>query len=163
MSIEHWAFGISIYACYTRRMGDLELAKELFQANSYTFVIVRDAQVIATGTRDGVGELLEAVAQFGELLQGAALADKVVGKAVALIAVHAGIAKIYTPLGSQAAQNVLREYGVLFETERLVPLIRNKRNDGACPLEQLTMPLNEPLAAVNALRAFVAERKMLAR
>ena len=142
-------------------MNDLELAKEIFQANGYAFVLVRDAQVLATGTRDGVGELLDAVGALGEVLRGAALADKIVGKAVALIAAYAGITHIYTPLGSQAAQHVLRAHGIAFQPERLVPLIRNKRNDGACPLEQLTMELNAPLDAVNALREFIARRKML--
>lgn len=142
-------------------MNDLELAREIFQANGYAFVIVRDAQVVATGTRDGVGELLDAVGELGGALRGAALADKIVGKAVALVAAYAGITHIYTSLGSQAAQNVLHAHGIAFQTERLVPLIRNKRNDGACPLEQLTMELDEPLDAVNALREFGARRKML--
>lgn len=140
-------------------MTNLELAKQIFESAAYAFVIVRDGQVIATGTRDGVGELLDAVAQHGDALRGASLADKVVGKAVAMVAVHAGLADVYTPLGSQAAAAVLNANNIPFTAERMVPLIQNKRNDGACPMERLTMPLTEPADAVIALQNFVAQKR----
>lgn len=140
-------------------MNDLELAKRVFQDGHYTFVLVCAGQVIATGARDGIGELLEVVAQQGERARGAALADKIVGKAVAMVAAHAGIAQIYTPLASEAAEQTLRAFGVVLAAERRVPLIRNKRNDGLCPLEQLTLPLTKPADAVAALQEFVAARR----
>lgn len=140
-------------------MSDLEIAKTVFQAHKYTFVVVCNARVIATGTRDGIGELLDCAAQHGNALRGAALADKIVGKAVAMVAAYAGITKVYTPLASQAAQAVLQQHHIKLEAERMVPLIRNKRNDGLCPLEQLTMPLDLPDVAVAALREFVMQKR----
>ena len=140
-------------------MTNLELAKQIFESVPYAFVLVRDGHVIATGTRDGVGELLDAVAQHGEALRGASLADKVVGKAVAMVAVYADIADVYTPLGSQAAAAVLSANNIPFTAERMVPLIQNKRNDGPCPMERLTMPLTEPADAVLALQNFVAQKR----
>lgn len=140
-------------------MNDIELAQTLFQANGYAFVIVKDASVIATGTREGIGELLDAVTKHGEALRGAALADKIVGKAVAMVAAYAGVTSVYTPLGSEAAQKVLADHKISFQADRLVPLIRNKPNTGPCPMERLTQPLDEPAAAVEALREFVAARR----
>lgn len=139
-------------------MNDLEMARIVFQSNSYAFVLVRDHQVLATGTRQGVGELLDAVAHHGELVRGAALADKIVGKAVAMVAAYAGITAIYSPLASQAGEQVCQQYNIEFHADHLVPLIRNKRNDGPCPMERLTLELDEPADAVLALRAFVAAR-----
>jgi len=83
------------------------------------------------------------------------LADKVVGKAVAMVAVEAGIRAIYTPLASHAAQQVLDQYAISLNADRMVPLIRNKRNDGPCPMERLTLPLDAPSDAVAALKNFV--------
>lgn len=122
-------------------------------------MIVRDARVIATGAREGIGELLDVVAELGDALRGAALADKIVGKAVAMVAAYAGVTNVYTPLGSEAAQRVFLDQGIVFHAERIVPLIRNKRNDDMCPLEKLTMPLNAPSEAVSALRGFVAQKR----
>jgi Domain of unknown function (DUF1893) len=139
-------------------MNDLERAKGFLYSGSYAFVIVKQGQVIASGMRDGLDELLETVVQHGGALRGASLADKIVGKAVAMVAVYAGIRDIYTPLGSQAAQQVLEANDIVFQAERLVPLIRNKRDDGPCPMERLTLPIDEPVEAVIALREFVAQR-----
>jgi hypothetical protein len=142
-------------------MNDLEHAKQILHSSAYTFVVVKDGRELAHGARDGIGELLELVHCEGERLRGASLADKIVGKAVAMVAVYAGITGIYTPLGSDAARRVLDQYGIPFQSERTVPLIRNKRDDGPCPLERLTEPLSEPAAAVTALDEFVAQRRAL--
>lgn len=138
-------------------MNDLEQAKQIFQSGTYSFVIVNDGRVLTTGTRDGIGELLQAVEQYGAQLRGASLADKVVGKAVAMVAVYAGLRAVYSPLASRAALEVLQPRGISLQADSLVPLIRNKRNDGPCPMERLTQPLDEPRDAVVALQGFVAQ------
>lgn len=143
-------------------MSDLNIAKKVFYADTYTFVIVKAGQVIETGTRDGIGELLMLVAMRGETLRGAALADKIVGKAVAMVAAHAGFTAIYSPLMSEPAVQVLRAQGIPFESDRTVPFIQNKRGDGLCPMEQLTLALTEPAEAVQALEEFTARRRIAA-
>lgn len=140
-------------------MNDLEHAKDIFAVGGYAFVMVKDGQLLATGTHEGAGELLDAVTELAGSARGAALADKVVGKAVAMVAVYAGLSAVWTQLGSDAAEQVMREHGIPFEMEKTVPLIRNKRDDGPCPMERLTMPFEMPSAAVSALREFVAERR----
>lgn len=140
-------------------MTDLERAIEMYHSGAYAFVLVKDDQIIATGTREGVGELLDAIAGLPDAVRGASLADKIVGKAVAMIAIYAGIAEIYTPLGSESAVQVLAQHRIPFHAQRTVPLIHNKHNDGACPMERLTMPLTDPEVAVAALKTFVAQRR----
>lgn len=140
-------------------MQDIDYAKQVFASGSFAFVIVKDGTVIAAGTRDGIGELLDAVERHSSALADASLADKIVGKAVALIAAYCGITTIYTPLASEAALGVCRAHGITLVSDRLVPLIRNKRNDGPCPMEQLTQPLDTPAEAVAALATFVAQRR----
>lgn len=140
-------------------MSDLDTAKRLYHTHSYTFVIVQADRVVAFGTRDGVGELLDVVAEAGEILKGAALADKIVGKAVAMVAAHAGITAVYSPLMSEPAVHALQVRGIEAASDRIVPFIQNKRGDGLCPMEQLTLPFSEPAAAVRALATFLAQRK----
>lgn len=142
-------------------MTDLELAKQLFHSEPTSFVLVKGRQALARGTRDGIGELLEAVGTLGDAAHGASLADKIVGKAVAMVAAHNGISAVYSPLASDAAQDVLAQYGIELDADRLVPLILNKRNDGPCPMEKLTMPLEDPLEAVDALKEFAAKSAKL--
>ncbi len=143
-------------------MTDIELARQTYRTGRFTFVLARGGQVLATGTEDGIGELLDVVETHRQAVSGAALADKIVGKAVAMVAVYAGISEVYTPLGSEAAAQTLREHHVRFDADRLVPLIRNQRGDGPCPMEQLTLPLDDAAAAVTALHTFVAQRRQAA-
>jgi hypothetical protein len=137
---------------------DLELAKQKLQSDARAFVIVKDGGVLRTGTRDGIGELIEAIDALGEQARGAALADKIVGKAVAQVARLARLGAVYSPLMSQAACNALTRDHIAFEYDRLVPLILNKRSDGPCPMERLTLPIDDPRKAVDALRDFVHAR-----
>jgi iron complex outermembrane receptor protein len=137
-------------------MNNLEYARQIFHSGDYAFVLVKDMQVLASGAGDGIGELLEAIVQHGEAARGATLADKIVGKAVAMVAVYSGLAEVYTPLASEPALWMLQEHGIALAAEHLAPLIRNKRNDGPCPMEQLTLPLSDPAEAFAALREFAS-------
>lgn len=136
-------------------MTDLQLAKQKLQSDSLAFVIVKDGAIVQTGTRDGIGELIDALDALGAQARGASLADKIVGKAVAQVARAARLRAVYSPLMSQAACDALARDRIAVEYDRLVPLILNKRNDAPCPLERLTLPLDDPDAAVAALREFL--------
>ena len=139
-------------------MTDLQVARRKLNTDSLAFVIVKDGVVLRFGTREGVGELIQAVDALGDAACGAALADKIAGKAVAMIARAARIRAVYSPLASQAAHDALAIDQIALEYDRLVPLILNKRNDGPCPMERLTLPIDDPRQAVNALRDFVHAR-----
>jgi len=141
-------------------MTDLELAKQKLISDALAFVIAKDGAILQTGTRDGIGELIETIDALGDATRGAALADKIAGKAVAMVARIARMRAVFSPLMSQAACDALAADHIAFEYERCVQLILNKRNDGACPMERLTQPLDDPRAAVDALREFVRARAL---
>ncbi len=147
-------------ACYTLGvMTDVELARQALQRNALAFALVKDGVILRTGKREGIGELLEAVDALGDGIRDASLADKIVGKAVAMIARAAGLRAVYATLASHAAVAALAQDRIPLTYEGLVPLILNKRNDGPCPMERLTLPLANPLEAVSALREFVRTRR----
>lgn len=139
-------------------MTDLELAKQKLSADSLAFVIAKDGAILRTGTRDGIGELIEAVDLLGDAVHSACLADRIVGKAVAMVARAAQMRAVYSPLASQAARDALAIEKIPLECDRLVPIILNRRNDGPCPMERLTQPIADPRQAVDALREFVRIR-----
>lgn len=139
-------------------MTDLELAKHKLLSDSLAFVIAKDNAILRTGTREGIGELIDATHELGDAAAGASLADKIAGKAVAMVARAAKLRAIYSPLASQAALDALAADRIPLEYDRLVPLILNKRNDGPCPMERLTLPIQDPQQAVAALVHFVSAR-----
>jgi len=140
-------------------MTDLNQARSLLERGKLAFVLVREGKVIATGDDYGVRELLAAVDRLGALARGASLADKIVGKAVALIVVHAGICGVDTRVVSESAVKLLKAHGVPFSATTVVPQILNRRGDGPCPMEKVTMPFEEVAPGIEALRAFIAARR----
>jgi hypothetical protein len=136
-------------------MTDLELAKRALRADSLAFVIAKDGALLRRGTRDGIGELLEAVDALGDAAHGASLADKIVGKAVAMVARAAQISAVYAPLASESARDMLALDHIVLECDRLVPLVLNQRGDGPCPMEHLLLLVDDPREAVFALRMFI--------
>jgi hypothetical protein len=138
------------------KMTDLLQARQILQAEKLGFALVRDGHEIARGSASSTHELLAAVDRLGEQARGSSLADKVVGKAVALIAAHAGIVEVYAGLMSQSAVPVLDAHQISWRADIMVPGIMNRRNDDLCPLEQLSQSFDEPAAAVAALRKFFA-------
>jgi hypothetical protein len=136
-------------------MKDLELAKQTLRSDSLAFAVVKDGEILHIGTRDGIGELIETFDNLGPNARGACLADRIVGKAVAMVARRAGLIAVYSPLASAAARDALALDNIPLECDHLVPLILNKRGDGTCPMERLTASIENPEQAVSALREFV--------
>lgn len=140
-------------------MTDLEQAIALRTAGDLAFVLVHRGQVLASGGGNGVVELLAAVDGLGVRARGASLADKVVGKAVAVIAADAGIAAIDAGVASEAAVRFCAEHHLPLRAGTTVPTILNRRGDGTCPMEQLTQPCVDPGEGVAVLREFLAARR----
>lgn len=138
--------------------GDLALARDVLRSQGLSFVLVKEGWILGSGCAEGVEELLELVDRWGEGSQGSSLADKVVGKAVAMIARWACLAAVYAPLMSEIAREELQKGGILATWEELVPLILNKSGTGACPLEKAVLPLVSPKSAVASLRTLVARK-----
>jgi len=74
---------------------DLELAKRKLKENGLTLAIVKDSKVLFESKSRGVSGFLEALNKLKEKMMGASIADKIVGKAIALLYVYAGVKAVY--------------------------------------------------------------------
>jgi hypothetical protein len=135
---------------------DLDLARRILHTQGKALVLVKDGQVLGTGERQGIADLLTLAGQAGAGARGAALADRVVGKAAAMTAAFMGVTAVYTPLVSSPAQTALAQAGIYLEYDRRVPVVLNRQGDGPCPMERLIATLDDPQEAVAALRDFLS-------
>lgn len=136
-------------------MTDLERAKALLTEGDCTVVLCRD-DVTHTDTRRGVAPLL-ALLDRGEDVTGFAAADKVVGKAAAFLYLRLGVAAVHAAVISTPAYDLLTAHGIDTTYDTLVPAIRNRAGDGYCPMEQVALPLTDPMEAEAAIRTRLAE------
>lgn len=84
-------------------------------------------------------------------LTGAFVADKVVGKAAAMMLVRGGAIEVYAEIISQPALEVLKAHRVICLYGEIVPNIINRDKTGICPMEQAVLDENDIAKAYKIL------------
>lgn len=114
-------------------MGELV---SLLHEGGYSLVLQKDGK-IHTFSERGVADLYRLRSENPELLQGAFLADKVVGKGAAALMILGRVAELHADVISEPALSLLAESPVRVSYGEKVPSIRNRARTGFCPLETL--------------------------
>jgi len=128
-------------------MNDLEKAKNLLKNKQYTFVAVSKGRIIKISHERGIIPMLEIIRDHQNILAETVIADKVIGKAAALLAAGYKVKQIYAEILSQQAKEVLDLYSILYQYENYVAYIQNRSKNDKCPMEKLTQGIKEPKIA----------------
>ena len=134
---------------------NLEKAVSVLNTENLTLAAVGESGVLKF-TERGVKPLL-ALIDGGKSLAGFSAADKVVGKAAAMLYVLLGVNEIYASVISKPALAVLEKYGIYCEYGTLAEAIKNRTNTGFCPMETAVLNLENPAEAPAAIRKKLAE------
>jgi len=134
----------------------IELAKKILMENNYTCVAVHGKDVVMTSYERGVKPLIQLYESKTDSYSSMVLADKVIGRAAAFLAVLCGITSIYTIVISKEAKTVLDTYKIPVSYDKEVPYIKNQRGDGRCPMEELSEGVKEPLEMYNKIKGWLA-------
>lgn len=132
---------------------DLERAKSALLGER-TCVLCRGDSMLSSSSR-GVLPLVKWI-DDGEDLRGFCAADRVVGRAAALLYARMGVAAVYAPLMSEGARDVLCEHGIRAECDSTAAFIANRANTGPCPMEQAVYHISDPDEALSAIRKKLA-------
>lgn len=111
-----------------------EALGRILNADQLSLVVLKDDSLTRYNGR-GVSDLVELVRDEPERLQGAIVADKMVGRAAAVLMVRGGVKAVFTNLISTPGKKVLDEAGVLLIAAEEVPEILNRDRSGQCPIE----------------------------
>ena len=132
---------------------DLKTAKEKYAADSGTYccIVCKDGQITPL-TGKGVSPLLDLLDAPGQILKGAAVADRIIGKASAWILVYAGAAAVYAPVMSRGAEKIFERFKVPSEYDVLTDRIIRRDGNGTCPMELAVGEINDAKEAVEAVR-----------
>ena len=113
-----------------------------------SFVYVTEEAVL-TSEYKGIRRLLTLVNEQTVLAEGF-VADRIVGKAAALLMVLQGAKNVYAETIDQPALAVFRTHGVNVLFRKLVPII-NRAGDGICPMENAVLAVDDPKEAFTVL------------
>lgn len=118
-------------------MKDIDIAKDLLTKEHLALVIVKHGEAIFKSNEKGITPLYTAVNEIKESMKGASVADKVIGKAAAMLCSYAGINELYTNLISEKAIDVLNKTEITYQFNNICSFIKNRNNTGMCPVETL--------------------------
>lgn len=107
--------------------------------------------------KKGVRDLENLLDHEPETLQGAVIADKVVGKAAAGMMACGGVKEVYADVMSRKAVPLLEASGIDFSCAALVDQIAIPEGDNRCPLEKIVEAAETAGEVVSMLRAHFAE------
>jgi phosphatidylglycerophosphatase A len=138
-------------------MEDIELARSLLEEEKWNLVIVKEGEVLLRSRERGIAPFFQAVQTMGESLHNAAVADRIVGLAVAMLCLHARITSVYASIASQGALDMLKGQGVTVSSSNIVPHISNYDGTDLCPFEKLAASCQEPSQLLAALQSLFAE------
>ena len=120
-------------------------------------LVVKNHDIVTTYSKPGVRDLEYLLDHDPEMLHGATIADKVIGKAAAAMVVVGGVKELYAEGMSTKAIPFLEEAGIAYTYGTLVDTI--KEEGDRCQLEKITAPATTPEETVALLRAHFEEKK----
>ena len=116
-------------------MTNLEIVKQKLQETNASLVVLYANGEWKAYYQNRIKDIKEILQQDKMALQGAVIADKVIGKVAGSILAVAGVKEIYADVMSQYAIPVLEENGIQYEYKNLVDYIQNNDKTGMCPME----------------------------
>ena len=131
---------------------------EMLHAGGYSCVIAH-GDCIRTFTQRGVADLYDLLVTEPDFLQGASIADKVIGKGAAALMVLGGITNVYADVISTPARRLLEDAGAKVTCGEEVPFIINRAKNGRCPLETACGDLTSAQEMLPVIIKFVIEMR----
>lgn len=136
-------------------MKDIDLARKLLIDENLTLVVVRNGEVVFKSIDKGIKPMYILATEMKEKAMGASLADRVIGKGAALLCGYIKINELYTDLISEGGMDTLKKYNILFTMAKTCPYIKNRDKSGYCPIENISLNLDDPIVLLEKIKAFL--------
>lgn len=130
---------------------DLLLAQQALEQENCTLAAAKDGEIIFRSDRPGIGALLETALKDRKRLRDSSAADRITGKAAAMLMVLCGIKSLYSKTLSRTGKAFLEKNSVGFRYENLTETILNRKGDGLCPFEACCIKEEDPEKALSLL------------
>ena len=127
---------------------------DILHCEGLTLVVKSTDGEIHRFTQRGVKDLLMLVNEQPDILKGALIADKAVGKAAAACMAVGGASRVHADVMSEPALVLLQNYGIAAEYSKLVDHIINRAGDGWCPMELLSRNIDDPVVIIKKIKEF---------
>lgn len=121
---------------------DLKKAMNILEDENLTCVLCRD-DIVYKSNEKGILPMINFIS-VGYDLKGFSVADKIVGKAVSMLFVLAGIKEVYTSVVSNSAYDYLMSNNIDVHYNIKTEKIINRKGDDICPMEKAILEVSNP-------------------
>ena len=135
------------------RPRDLDKAIARIKSREASCVLMREGLIAGEAVGIGVKPILQFL-ESGEL-RGAQVADKVIGKAAAMLLVLGGVVYVYGEIMSESGRDYLQGRGIAVSWGKLVEGIINRDGTDICPLERAVDGVWDPREGYEAIRGAI--------
>jgi len=112
---------------------------EKFLKSSFGLEIRSKGKIVARSKKAGIKGLVDFIKKHNRRLKDLIIFDKTVGRGVALLSVYLKAKAVYGKTGSKLASKAFKKYKIKFYFNKTIPHILNKKGDGLCPFEKLSL------------------------
>ncbi len=123
------------------------------EKKALTLVIVNSGKIIFETNAHGIMGLLNAIEFLGAKMRQSSIADKIVGRAAALLCAYSKVYAVYAVTIDENGRQILRNNEIVCQFEKIVPYILNLKQDSICPFEKLLIDISDPKEAFEKLEA----------
>lgn len=117
--------------------------------------VIRNGEQVRIFRERGVKDLFRLLDEEPQLLDGAFVADKVVGKGAAALMILGGVREVYADVMSAGARQLFAARGIRAVCATEVPHIVNRAGTGWCPVETLCRECRTAEECLEPIRNFV--------
>ena len=100
---------------------------------------------------NGIKPVISKLNENIEYFKGLTVADKIIGKASAMLLCLSGVKEVYCVVLSKAGEQILQKYGIPYHYENITEIIINRKGDDMCPMEKTVKDINDLNEAYIAL------------
>lgn len=138
----------------TNRLDD---AIRILQEQKASCVILRENREPYISGEIGIKPLMVCLRKDKNAFSSSVIADKVIGKAAALMANLGKAEAVYGEVMSLGAEEFLKKKGIPYKYGTLVNYIENRTKTGKCPMELTVQEIDDPEEAFMALEKTIAK------
>ena len=140
-------------------MQDIEIAKKQLLEKNLTLVITKNDKIIFQTDSHRISGFINAIDTLGTQLNGASVADRVAGKALALLCIYAGINEVYAEILSKKAQSLFEENNVACQWKKLVDNVLDLNETSMCPFEKAAANITDPKDSYATFKVLLEKMK----
>ncbi len=136
---------------------DTRTASETMHKHGYSCVLCK-GDILYTSNETGVKPLLGFIEKNN--CCGFCAADKIVGKAAAMLYIILGVTEVYADVMSEAGSQMLTSHGITAYYGTLTKEIRNRQDTDICPMDKAVLNISDPAEAYAAIKKRLSEMNM---